>query len=179
VSKPSRAERVVAAQLDALYAELPTIACQGRCAVSCKGGIPLTDHEAKRLQMATHRKPRTDADGRCVYLNAAERCDAYAVRPLMCRAWGLVASLSCMHGCVPDRWLPAVEFLRIAQAIERLGGGRLIQTVPEGLALYGDSFARLMVTTSPAGVAAQEERVRHLRALHGGRILAARADSDE
>src|SRR5439155_26671783 len=102
--KPDKALREPAAQLDALYAQLPTIACQGKCAIACSA-IPLTDVEARRLQVVTHKKPRTvpgPAGGpreRCVYLTADERCSAYAVRPLICRAWGVVPLLSCMHGC--------------------------------------------------------------------------------
>jgi hypothetical protein len=75
MSKPTAAEREAFAALDALYATLPPIACQGRCGISCQGGILLTDAEARRLQLATHCKPRTtDTRGRCVYLSADERC---------------------------------------------------------------------------------------------------------
>jgi len=145
----SKAGKLAAAfgTLDRLYAELPTIHCQGRCGIAC-GPLPLTDLEARRLQLTTHVKPRTVikllADGaphtekpreRCVYLTAADRCSAYAVRPLICRAWGLVKMLSCMHGCVPDRWLSDFELLRLAETVERLGGGRVVRTTPEGLAV--------------------------------------------
>ncbi len=172
------------AQLDALYAQLPPIACQGRCAIAC-GPILLTDLEARRLQFVTHRKPRTipvqavDAAGntmreRCVYLTAADRCSAYAVRPFICRAWGVVRMLSCMHGCVPATWINDLEFVRLAQTIERLGGGRLLRTIPEGLADHGRGFGDIgSPTRSEAEIDANSERVRSLRALHGGRILLA------
>jgi hypothetical protein len=173
------------AQLDALYAELPAIACQGKCSIAC-GALPLTDAEARRLQLVTHRKPRTvpgllalkdfappELRERCVYLTPAGRCSAYDVRPLICRAWGLVKRMSCMHGCVPDRWLTDLEFLRIAQAIERLGGGRILRT--EGLTyLKGESFCGVgPVTRAEVDIEADAERVRGLRALRGGRILVA------
>lgn len=184
--KPSTKLREAFAQLDALYAQLPAITCKGLCAIAC-GPVPLTDLEARRLQLATHVKPRTVlkvlADGgphtarereRCIYLTAQDRCRAYTVRPLICRAWGLVRMLSCMHGCVPDQWLKDTEFVRIAQAIERLGGGRILRTGLEGLSRTpGDGFAGIVATRSEAEIEEGNERVRGLRALHGGRILAA------
>src|SRR4051812_46284531 len=103
-----RAAKVAAlgARLDALYARLPAIVCRGECAVTC-GPIVLTEVEARRLQGATHLKPRTvflpvaivDAHGdrrheRCIYLDARDRCSAYAVRPFICRVFGLMRMLS-------------------------------------------------------------------------------------
>jgi len=187
MSKASRrAVRDVAAQLDAIYARLPTVACQGKCAIAC-GAIPLTDAEARRLQVVTHRKPRTvlgfnglvdfvpeRAIERCIYLTEHDRCSAYAVRPLICRVWGVVSTLSCHHGCVPDRWLSESDFLRLAQAVERIGGGRQLRTALSGLTLHGDSFGRIGKPTVPeAEVLANAERTRGLRALHGGRIMIA------
>jgi hypothetical protein len=171
MSKTSAKLRAAFATLDALYAQLPTMTCQGRCAYAC-AAITLTDLEARRLQLAGHAKPRT-VNGRCVYLTSHGRCDVYAVRPLICRAWGLIRMLSCPHGCVPDRWLTDPEFLRLAQAVERIGGGRLLQTTPDGVVVReGDSYARMGAPTKPAGqIEAHSERVRSLRALHGGYIL--------
>lgn len=176
VSKPSRDLLDVFAKLDALYAQLPPIVCQGRCAVGCGGGIWLTDAEARRLQLATHRKPRTtDATGRCVYLTADDQCSAYAVRPLACRVWGVVKMLSCMHGCVPDRWLAETEFVRLAREVERLGGGRMLRTCVDGLVrVPGDGFAKWgPPQRSDAAIAADADRTLGLRALFGGRIIMA------
>jgi Fe-S-cluster containining protein len=177
------------AQLDALYAELPPIVCQGRCAIAC-GAIPLTDLEARRLQLATHTQPRTrpglvalqnfappQLRERCVYLTPEDRCSVYAIRPLICRVWGLVRMLSCMHGCVPDRWLQDVEFLRLAQRVERIAGGRVVRTGPQGLEhTPGESFASVGVGAplrSAAAIERTAERTRTLRALHGGRVIVA------
>ena len=187
MSKPTREERAAFAQLDALYAELPPMVCKGQCGIACKGGIVLTDLEARRLQLTTHRKPRTtDARGRCVYLTADERCNAYAVRPLICRAWGLVKMMSCMHGCVPAKWLDDRTFLRIAVAIETLGGGRVLRTATSGLVhAEGESFTRVAFElaqqppadeTRLAREARDAERTRNLRALHGGRIMIAKEE---
>jgi Fe-S-cluster containining protein len=185
VSKATRAERDLADQLDAIYETLPTIVCQGKCAIAC-GAVPLTEAEARRLQVVTHQKPRTVlgfkalADfvpgreiERCIYLTDRDRCRAYAVRPLICRVWGLVSSLSCHHGCVPDRWLSESEFLRLAQAVERIGG-RQLRTALNGLVNHGDSFTRIGSPTRPeTEILDNAERVRGLRAVHGGRILLA------
>lgn len=183
MSKPTAAERAAFARLDALYAELPPIACKGRCGVSCQGGILLTEAEARRLQLATHRKPRTtDARGRCVYLSAEERCEAHAIRPLICRVWGVVKMLSCMHGCVPAAWLEDRAFLRLAVAVEEVGG-RILRTHAGGLVqVPGDSFREMAarVAAAPpqdeARLARNADRTLHLRALHGGRIMVAKEE---
>jgi uncharacterized protein len=185
MSKATAADRARFAQLDALYAELPTVACQGLCAIGC-GAIPLTDLEARRLQLATHVKPRTVpgivTDGgaprpaeRCIYLRQ-DCCTVYAARPLICRVWGVVQMLSCPRGCLPDRWLSDLEFVRIAQAVERLGGGRVLRTGADGLShIPGESFCALRPAPgrTAAAIEADAERTRGLRALHGGRILSA------
>jgi Fe-S-cluster containining protein len=184
VSKPSREERAAFEKLDALYAQLPPLACKGLCAISCQGGIVLTDLEARRLQLTTHTKPRTtDARGRCVYLTPDDRCAAHAIRPLICRAWGVVKMMSCIHGCAPARWCSDRAFLDLAVAIERLGGGRVLRTVPEGLAhVPGESFsgvaARVAIgpQADEARLARDADRTLGLRALHGGRIMLARAE---
>jgi hypothetical protein len=179
---PSKYERACE-ELDRLYATLPAVRCKRLCGESC-GPMILTDLEARRLQVATHRKPRclpmitTPADVRCVYLNAEQtKCTAYAVRPLICRIWGTVKRLSCPHGCVPDRWLSDREFLEVAQAIERIGGGRILHTTPDGTGFHaGETFAALgagQTARTDAAIEHEAEIVRGLRALHGGRILAA------
>jgi hypothetical protein len=179
MSKASAKLRTAFAALDAIYAQLPTIACQGHCARYCTA-IVLTDLEARRLQLATHAKPRT-VNGRCVYLTEHGRCSVHAARPLICRAWGLVRLLSCPHGCLPDRWLTDPEFLQHAQAVERIGGGRLLQTAPEGLCLReGDTYAQMGAPTRDAAdIEAHAERVRNLRALHGGRIMLALTEEEK
>ena len=184
----SKYERACA-ELDRLYATVPAIKCKRLCGVAC-GPVILTDLEARRLQVVTHRKPRclpmvtSPADMRCVYLTAAQdRCTAYAVRPLICRIWGAVKRLSCPHGCIPERWLTDREFLEIAQAVERIGGGRIVHTTPDGLGHHaGESFARLgagLAARSDASIEAEAEIVRGLRAIHGGRILAAVPDEGD
>lgn len=161
------------AQLDKLYAELPAIVCKGLCSVACSS-IPLTLIEAKRLQTTQHLKPRTTPDYVCIYLQN-NRCTAYAARPLICRAWGVLPNLSCMHGCVPERWLKATEFVALAQQVEQLQQDcSVLVTMPDGLVVTSQSFSRFGPTIySEIEQARNEDRVRSLRALHGGRILVA------
>jgi hypothetical protein len=182
VGKPSARDQATVDQIDRLYAQLPSIACQGRCAEAC-GRITLTDLEARRLHRATHAAPRTilrEGTHRCVYLTDRDRCRAYAVRPFLCRVWGLLKSLSCPHGCVPDRWLTDDEFVRLGAAIERLGGGRSWQTTPAGLVCHPDQqFAGLASALDSPAVRSADARAhdaemtRGLRALFGGRIIMA------
>lgn len=40
-------------------------------------------------------------------------CMAYAVRPLICRMWGLTKRMKCPYGCVPERWVDDAEFAHI------------------------------------------------------------------
>jgi hypothetical protein len=177
------------AELERLYAQVPSVACQRRCGSAC-GPIILTDLEAQRLRLATHTKPRTvpTADGnpdttRCVYLAPDQRrCTVYAIRPLICRVFGAVKRLSCPFGCAPVRWLTDHEFLAIAQAVERLGGGRVLRTDERGLGhVPGESFGRIPLDATPRPptvVEVEAERVRGLRAIHGGRILVALTDRE-
>lgn len=156
-------------QLDAFYAQVPKVECKGRCAIACSS-IPLTVLEARRLQMATHRKPRTTADMKCVYLTADERCSVYSIRPLICRAWGVLKTLSCIHGCTPATWFAEADFVRLAQEIERIAGELLI-THPDGVAPSGQDFAHY--GTQLRDMSKDADRTRNLRALHGGRIMIA------
>lgn len=188
MSKVSGKLRAAWARLDALYARLPPMVCKGLCAVAC-GPVPMTGLEARRLQVTTHAKPRTvlrltlpqgTPTERCGYLTADDRCQAYAVRPLICRVWGLTRLLSCMHGCVPERWITEPEFLALAQEIERLGGPPFY-TSPDGLVqIAGASFLSMgRPTRSVAAIEANAERTRSLRALHGGRIMGALHQDDD
>lgn len=159
------------AKLDALYQQLPTIACKGLCSEAC-GPIVMSMAEAERLKKADQwrRQPAIRADLTCVYLTERQRCSVYPVRPLICRAWGLVKRMSCMHGCVPSRWLSDLEFVEIAKAIERIGGAIVVSGL-DALEDRGESFLPLRTELPPEQIEELAERTRGLRALHGGRIV--------
>lgn len=93
-------------ELDALYAELPTIQCRGRCADAC-GPIQMSRVEWARMIDARGKRKATTI--MCPYLEK-ERCIAYRVRPMICRLWGVVESLKCPWGCEPSpRYLTHTE----------------------------------------------------------------------
>jgi len=94
-------------QLDRLYAELPRLDCQGRCAESC-GPILMTRLEEARIVEQTGVAPGWDDTLTCSLLKD-ERCSVYQVRPAICRLWGLVESMPCLWGCKPDRYLTDAE----------------------------------------------------------------------
>jgi Fe-S-cluster containining protein len=167
-----RTNRSAIAKLDAIYATLPTVACRGLCAVAC-GPIPMSTLEAERLRKAdrARRAVAIRNDLTCIYLTPANRCGVYPVRPLICRIWGCVKRMSCMHGCIPDRWMSDHEFVEVAQRIERIGGPIVVSALT-GVERRGDSFLDLdtsRVSTDEAERLAEHTRV--LRALHGGRIV--------
>lgn len=167
-----KTHRKALAKLDALYARLPTIACRGLCSEAC-GPIPATTLEADRLHAADpqRRRLRVLRDATCVYLTPSQRCGVYAVRPLICRVFGLVKRMSCMHGCLPDRWLSDHEFLALAQAVERLGGSWQASG-PEG-PVPVESFLDIDPSGGPDEATADRlaEHTRALRAMHGGRVV--------
>lgn len=113
-------------QLDALYAELPTIDCQGMCWDSC-GPIQMTGVERQRIHREAgveipDRSWLRDGSGLCPALNMFHQCSVYQIRPLICRIWGMTRRLRCNYGCKPDRMLSepqAYEF--IARAMEICG----------------------------------------------------------
>jgi len=96
------------AELDAAYATLPAIECRGQCSHSCVQ-IAMTEAERQRI---TERHGVTIRDGYvaaitrgpqpCVALTILKRCGVYDDRPAICRLWGLVPSMRCDAGCVPE-----------------------------------------------------------------------------
>jgi Fe-S-cluster containining protein len=165
-----KTDRKAIAKLEALYARLPTVACKGLCSVACHSSIPLTVLEATRIRKAGRTLPMAQ-HGQCRYLTRGQRCGVYDVRPLICRVWGVLKRMSCMHGCIPDRWLSDYEFLDIAQAIERLAGP-LVETTATGQLQMSDQKSLLLIdpTVPPDMADHYADVTRNLRALHGGRI---------
>ena len=175
MSKKTR-RRDLAARLDALYTRLPRIDCQRKCAISC-GPIIVSAGEARRMrEAAPERRPLSTTPVVCSYLTNNQRCSVYAVRPLICRVFGVVQRMSCMHGCVPDRWLSDHEFVAIAAEIEAIAGGHFISTA-DGLQPLEHGFRELAtrvahVDSLPPELAEHYATLpRGARALHGGRVL--------
>ncbi|MDP3767828.1 MAG: hypothetical protein Q8S13_07420, partial [Dehalococcoidia bacterium] len=80
----------MSAAVDALYARLPTIACRRRCQESC-GPVLMSRGEWARITERLGYTPEGDASLRCPML-VGNHCNVYAIRPLICRLWGLVES---------------------------------------------------------------------------------------
>jgi Fe-S-cluster containining protein len=125
---PKAVSRRQAEQLDQLYAELPTIACQGMCWDSC-GPIEMTVAERERISRAGVDIPQgsylRDGPALCPALTMLHQCSVYEIRPLICRIWGMTRRMRCNFGCKPDRYLSepeAYEF--IARAMEISGEHR-------------------------------------------------------
>lgn len=94
-------------QLDQLYAQVPTIACQGLCHESC-GPLVIDPPERERIIARTGRNIPNLATT-CPALTMFGRCSVYADRPLLCRLWGVVESMPCPWGCRPERTLTDAE----------------------------------------------------------------------
>ena len=109
-------------RLTALYATLPAIDCQGLCSDSC-GPIEMSVRERDRIERAAGRKVTCGAGASCSMLTADRRCGQYELRPLICRMWGVVESLPCPYGCVPEGGrLPDEDGYRLLVAADEIGG---------------------------------------------------------
>lgn len=121
-------------KLDMMYESLPRIACQGKCQKSC-GPIQMSCSEKYRLTKKLGFEPRwpdplkaltmalagLDDKLTCPLLDEQTgRCTVYAIRPLICRLFGLVKMMACPWGCVPERWLTDAEARELLVAAERI-----------------------------------------------------------
>jgi hypothetical protein len=126
------------AALDDLYAQLPPLACKGRCADSCTD-VDASTLERQRITRETgvvlapflgaarlHQAIAAGDTPRCAALGPLGTCRVYALRPFTCRAFGMVMTnpdlphvgpMMCDHGCIPDGTLSFAEFRRIVDAI--------------------------------------------------------------
>jgi hypothetical protein len=115
------------AELQELYDQLPALVCQGLCAESC-GPIGASRLEVARVrEVAGVDVTRVQPDLTCPALSTtfgAGRCTAYDVRPMLCRLWGVVESMPCPHGCVPQGGhLTEARGHELLTASLRAGGG--------------------------------------------------------
>ena len=126
---PRRQDR----ELDALYATLPAMHCQGYCHDSCGPIDPAVRETARMIERA--RKPLTcGAYASCSMLTLERKCSVYDIRPMICRLWGLVFSMPCPYGCRPEGGLlPDADGVRLLVEAERIGGSPA-----------GDRVARVM-----------------------------------
>lgn len=136
---PTRAEAI--AELEELYASLPALECKGLCHDTCTV-IDASELERQRMAEAgvvlpepppPHMVARLVKSARCPALGPLNTCRVYAVRPFVCRAFGITMDkramhsgaefrtpMMCDHGCVPDGTIDLAEFVRVVEDIDRL-----------------------------------------------------------
>ena len=106
--RPSSGRRELEAaieQLEELYAQLPALSCLGLCEASCGEHIDASTAERRRLLHAGVDLDAPTPDGACPALTQTfglGRCSVHAIRPTICRLWGVMASMPCPHGCRPE-----------------------------------------------------------------------------
>ena len=107
--------------LAAIYAELPQLKCKRLCQRAC-GPVFWSEVENDAISEHVHGKfLKGDASLTCPYLDKPTGdCTIYAVRPLLCRLWGLVPKMACPWGCRPERWLTDVEAYGLLHAVEAI-----------------------------------------------------------
>jgi Fe-S-cluster containining protein len=116
----ARAE--VAAALEAIYAELPSIDCRRLCHPAC-GPIVMSRAEGARIASVAGEREAAD-DLVCPYLERASGlCGVYELRPLICRLWGATESLRCEWGCEPSAALSDAEVKRLIERVLALSDG--------------------------------------------------------
>lgn len=126
-----------------LYARVPAIDCKGNCRDTCTE-FPTPRAERRLVKVATGKElyadpvpyevqERLGAGGRrerlvrrsCPLLSDAGQCEAYEVRPLICRLWGVTETMPCNYGCRPAGGKPLLtvreSYELIAEAYEISG----------------------------------------------------------
>lgn len=119
-------------ELDALYAELPSLECRGLCWHSC-GPIDMSHTEKDRIidlgvtipgyTMEAAERWRTEHTMEaCPALGPFRTCGVYQARPMICRLWGLTETMRCPHGCRPSRVLTEAEGYEFLARSMQIGG---------------------------------------------------------
>lgn len=114
------------AELEALYAQVPQIECQGLCADTC-AGIDMGPVEQRAMRTAGVKVPRlVDVklsvsrgevpDFTCPAL-VDGKCSIYENRPMICRIYYADSDRPCPHGCRP---VEPAKYLTYAEARDLL-----------------------------------------------------------
>jgi Fe-S-cluster containining protein len=127
VEEPTPAQR-----LRALYERIPQVACKRKCQSYCIAVVDdgaLSVLERERI-WSLHGVRPPGPDHACGYLDDVGRCSIYALRPLVCRIWGVldVPGMRCEYGCKPERYLSPAEGHALMQEVVAIGGGRAAAT---------------------------------------------------
>lgn len=120
--KPRPGDKRKRVLLDELYAELPTLNCKRLCSESC-GPVIMGRIEWQSVCRAVREERLGLAEDLTCPILENGLCAAYEVRPMLCRLWGIVETMKCPWGCVPERWLTneeGSEFLARAADVSRV-----------------------------------------------------------
>lgn len=151
--------------LQALYARVPQIECQGLCADTC-AGIDMGPVEQRAMREAGAKVPRlVDVklsfsrgevpDFTCPAL-VDSKCSIYENRPMICRIYYADSDRPCPHGCRP---VEPAKYLTYAEARDLL-----------------DQALKLGTAARPMGLDAIEARlsdpwvIERMRALEAGQM---------
>lgn len=121
-----------------IYARIPSIACKGLCHGSC-GPAPATRAEIAAIERTSTVSFGVDRNATCSMLFAG-RCTVYADRPLLCRLWGVVESMPCVFGYVPDRIMSEAESRALLVLARKIGGGYDLGRVVAGVEALVERF---------------------------------------
>lgn len=64
--------------------------------------------------------PQPRDDLKCPMLNEQGKCSVYAIRPLVCRLFGVVHKMPCPH-VQPKEWMSEEDELRVLMGVSKLG----------------------------------------------------------
>jgi hypothetical protein len=120
--------RAPLAELEAIYAELPSVDCKRLCQACCTVTRATALEESRMRLFARGRRVgfrpselaalrRTGVMPPCPLLRKGG-CSVYAARPLICRLFGVVESMPCPHGCtVTPRMLNDEEMRDVGRRV--------------------------------------------------------------
>jgi len=124
--------------LEALYAELPAMQCQGLCSDSCYSlGQTRLEQQLVRDRTGVELDLVQAPPTACAALTMLNRCGVYDVRPMICRLWGMTAGMRCQYGCEPEG-----GFLTGRQTYEFLARVAELDGDPEAAARFREPFER-------------------------------------
>jgi Fe-S-cluster containining protein len=118
MARPDQRQQIAA--LDALYAELPSIDCQGLCGEACSHIMMSTTERQRIVDSGGPEIVFTQSP--CHALDFIGRCSVYEHRPLICRLWGVVDDMPCHYGCEPERYLTRKEGFEFLARVQEITG---------------------------------------------------------
>lgn len=124
------------AELDAIYARIPAVECRGKCVDCCSPvGDLMSKLEFDRITRAAGKKPNGMADlraGKHCNMLVDGRCSVYAIRPTICRLWGVDKKMHCPFGCKGSGALPTKRGEEFLIAVGALSHYKIVRDARRG-----------------------------------------------